>query len=1045
MTLAPGTKLGRYEIRSKIGKGGMGEVYLAEDLQLHRKVALKVLPPEVAANNDRMRRFEQEAQAAAALNHPNIAHIYEIGESEGSSPTVREGVHFIAMEFVDGYTLRELIHGKQTDLTKLLRYLQHAAEGLAKAHAAGIVHRDLKPDNIMVTRDGHAKILDFGLAKLIEPGLDAGYRPRDAAGSSPLLNNAKGLSEVATAILQQHSLPGTVMGTAGYMSPEQAQGKTDEIDHRSDIFSFGCILYEAATGHRAFEGKDVIESLNKIIREPIEPMTSFRSDIAPDLQRIVRRCLAKDPDERYQTIRDVAIELKELRRELASDAGTSRAGATISRGGDGGSGPPSLTASAIKTLSSNALETLSKSFRRPRVPLGVLVVALTLIALSVWAVMRVFTSRPHQPTLEAQRWYDTGARLLRDESYYHASQAFEQAITKDDAFALAHARLAEALMELDYNDRASQELLRVSSLVPDRSIFPKSDSLYLEAINAIALRDFQRAIKAYGELATRQPDKADVYVDLGRAYEKNDQTKDAIDNYAKAAILDPQYATAFLHQGILYGRRQDVQNATAAFDKAESLYKIVGNAEGLAAVYHRRGILFRASRKLPEARTQFERALEIARTSGNEAQQINTLLELSYQSSQEGNTSQIEDYARQALDLARQRGLENLAALGLLNLGNAPMLTSNYKAAEDYFKQALDLAQRNKAPRIVAMSKLNLGSAYVAETRRDEGLPLLEQALSFFQAGNYRAQTGGCLILIARIHRQKGDYPAALDALQKRLDLARQGGDQSQIAAVQGDLGAVYIEQQRYPEALSEYQQADSINESFGAKLLVAYNLASEAKILWRLGRYDEANAALDKAAQIAGDPGRQYKAVLADVPLVQAQMALSQLKFVDAKRKSEEALQQATAGQFTDTATEAKYTLGLANAHTGAGPEGVKLCKEAHDMAQGNGDSALISRTLLTLAEAQLESGAFKDAVSSALEAQQRFSTAGQFESEWRASLIAAQAARRMDDKSTAADQQARAAAALSRLKEQWGERAFATYLSRPDVKLLRAQLGGA
>jgi len=154
-----------------------------------------------------MRRFEQEAQAAAALNHPNIAHIYEIGEGEG--------VNFIAMEFVDGATLREKIHKEQTELGKLLRFLQHAAEGLAKAHAAGIVHRDLKPDNIMLTRDGHAKILDFGLAKLIE-------RPMSGGDSS----------EVATAVMPQHSTPGVVMGTVGYMSPDQAQGKTTEIDHQ---------------------------------------------------------------------------------------------------------------------------------------------------------------------------------------------------------------------------------------------------------------------------------------------------------------------------------------------------------------------------------------------------------------------------------------------------------------------------------------------------------------------------------------------------------------------------------------------------------------------------------------------------------------------------------------------------------------------------------------------------------------------------------------------------------------------------------------------
>src|SRR5437660_7943661 len=203
MTIIAGTRLGRYEIRSKLGEGGMGEVYLAEDTRLHRKVALKILPTDLASSKDRMRRFEQEATAAAALNHPNIAHIYEIGEHDGT--------HFIAMEFVDGVTLRQKIHRERTELRKLLRYLQHVAEGLAKAHAAGIVHRDLKPANIMITRDGHAKILDFGLAKLIE-------RPPISGGDS---------SEVATAVMPQHSTPGAIMGTVGYMSPEQAQGKTN--------------------------------------------------------------------------------------------------------------------------------------------------------------------------------------------------------------------------------------------------------------------------------------------------------------------------------------------------------------------------------------------------------------------------------------------------------------------------------------------------------------------------------------------------------------------------------------------------------------------------------------------------------------------------------------------------------------------------------------------------------------------------------------------------------------------------------------------------
>ena len=305
MTLAPQTQLGRYEIRSLLGVGGMGEVYLAQDTSLNRKVALKVLPAEVASNQDRMRRFKQEASAAASLNHPSIAHIYEIGESDG--------LNFIAMEYVEGATLRMKIHEEGEELSKLLRALQHVAEGLAKAHHAGIVHRDLKPDNVMITPEGHGKVLDFGLAKLLEA------QPQSGSISS----------EEPTIL--QHSTPGVILGTAGYMSPEQAQGKTKEIDHRADIFSFGCILFEAITGRRAFAGTDTIDTLNRIIREPAPLISQYNPTAPADLQRIVRRCLAKDPNDRYQDIKDVAIELKDVRRELQESATESPSSLMASR------------------------------------------------------------------------------------------------------------------------------------------------------------------------------------------------------------------------------------------------------------------------------------------------------------------------------------------------------------------------------------------------------------------------------------------------------------------------------------------------------------------------------------------------------------------------------------------------------------------------------------------------------------------------------------------------------------------------------------------
>jgi serine/threonine protein kinase/Tol biopolymer transport system component len=290
--------ISHYHVLRKLGEGGMGEVYLAEDARLGRKVALKVLPADAARNPERMHRFVQEAKAASSLNHPNIAHIYEIGESDG--------INFIAMEFVEGTTLRQQIHRQRVDLPTLLKYLAQVAEGLAKAHAAGIVHRDLKPDNIMISPEGYAKILDFGLAKLVETTLPSA----DDWDSN----------EAPTAMIPAPlSTPGMIMGTVGYMSPEQAQGRT-EIDPRSDVFSFGCMLFEAATRKQPFAANSLIDTLHQLIHAPAPAIRDFNAEAPAELQRIVRRCLAKDPDERYQSIKDVAIELKDLQRDLSSGA-----------------------------------------------------------------------------------------------------------------------------------------------------------------------------------------------------------------------------------------------------------------------------------------------------------------------------------------------------------------------------------------------------------------------------------------------------------------------------------------------------------------------------------------------------------------------------------------------------------------------------------------------------------------------------------------------------------------------------------------------------
>ena len=293
-TLTAGTKLGRYEIHSKIGEGGMGEVYLAEDTRLRRKVALKILPVNVAADRVRMERFVQEAKAASALNHPNIITIYEIDQTESG--------HFIAIEYIDGQTLRERAASSSMTVGDVLDIAIQATSALAEAHEAGIVHRDIKPDNIMIRRDGIVKVLDFGLAKLSE-------QPQ----SSIFVD-----SEAPTSI-NIRTEPGVVMGTAVYMSPEQARGVP--VDARTDIFSLGVVLYEIIAGRLPFEGSDRVEVLMSILGDAQPPPLARYAPEAPDeLQRIVAKALAKPREERYQSANDLLDDLRNLKKRLELDA-----------------------------------------------------------------------------------------------------------------------------------------------------------------------------------------------------------------------------------------------------------------------------------------------------------------------------------------------------------------------------------------------------------------------------------------------------------------------------------------------------------------------------------------------------------------------------------------------------------------------------------------------------------------------------------------------------------------------------------------------------
>src|SRR6185295_10023937 len=287
-TIAPlvaGTQLGPYRIEGILGEGGMGAVYRALDSRLSRKVAIKILPPAVAADPERLRRFEQEARAAGTLNHPNILTIYDVGTHDGTS--------YLVSELLEGETLRDRLRGGALSRGKALEYARLIAAGLTAAHERGITHRDLKPENLFITRDGRLKILDFGLAKF--------------TGSATAVATLSDGIKVDTRALG--SQPGIILGTVGYMSPEQLHAGA--VDHRSDLFNLGVILYEMLTGRRAFQGGTPIETLHAILKE--EPKLSDDDpNLGPGMTRLLRHCLEKDPRERFQSAKDLAFDIEAL-------------------------------------------------------------------------------------------------------------------------------------------------------------------------------------------------------------------------------------------------------------------------------------------------------------------------------------------------------------------------------------------------------------------------------------------------------------------------------------------------------------------------------------------------------------------------------------------------------------------------------------------------------------------------------------------------------------------------------------------------------------
>lgn len=987
----------------------MGVVYAAEDTHLGRRVAVKFLSASSADTHHFKARFLREARSASALSHPHIAMIYDYGETE-------EGFPFIVMELIRGRSLSEVLDEGELTMARAVELIADVADALGEAHAAGIIHRDIKPSNVFVNERGQVKVLDFGLAKQLND---------ERSGADP----------EARTLLATRTRSDIVVGTPLYLSPEQAMSAP--VDGRSDLFALGALLYECVAGRPAFSGSSIIEIGAQILHVNPPPPSAFNPRVPKELDRITMKALAKRPEARYQSAREMIEDLRAVRPKVAGDTHrVERIRDDLHR-----TGAPS---GSRRTHRSSALISFAENLRRPRVSLGLIIVAALSFGLAIWGVAYLLRPAPYKTSAEAQNWYDRGMESLRAGAYHQASRAFEKAIAADDKFAMGHARLAEAWTELGYADNAKDEMLKVSPLVPDRSVLAERDGLSVEAINGLVSNDFTRAIRAYEEIARATPSDPHALVDLGRAYEKNGEPAKAVENYVQATNLDPQNALAFLRAGALYGRQQNLPGALAAFQHAEAIYKPAGNVEGQVSVSYERSQVLTAAGRLDEARADLQRALDLASASGNDSQRVSTLLQLSRLAYTQGQTAKAQEYANQAIDFAQERGLDELIAFGLKNLGYTYVLDGNYAEAEKTYQRALEFAKRNKSRLREAEVLQNLGNLYIQQLRTDEGLVYAQRALTFFEQGGFRSNIHSCLTLMGRANRRKGDYEAALRYFQQALDLAQSTGYQAQIAFSYGEIATALAEQERYPEALANYTRSFEIQQSLDDRRNMAYNLMNRGYVFWRLGNSLEARAALSQAAELAGQPEGGVKPVLAEVALRQAEIELSERHFPEAVAASRRAV-ELSVGQFGGIYLQARSALGQALAFGGHAPEGRKECEEAVGLAARAGDAALLSRTKLALAEVLLEADDPRGARAAALEARERFNRGGQLESEWRAWVVAARASRLSREEQAATEQLARAAEALSLLRLKWGDAAMELYLKRPDIEFSHKQLGAA
>ncbi len=1001
-----GESISHYRLVSKLGSGGMGEVYLAKDVHLDRDVAIKF--PSSASLDARDRaRFVREARLASAFHHPNIATIFDFGETTDHRP-------FLVMELVRGQSLQEVIALNELSVARSIDICIDVSRALSEAHSQGILHRDIKPSNIVVNNRGVVKVLDFGLAKQFKfEGLD--------------LSGALTYSEQGSLTAQ-----GVILGTPRYMSPEQVSGK--ELDSRSDLFSLGVTLYQCLTGVPPFKGGTALEVCGQILHLDPTPPSQLNSKITPDIERVILKALRKEPAERHASVAEFANDLA-----LARDSSSSTETQKLEPGSEGAREEKVETDSFAATAQQEVADSGFFHWLR-RSKLGrTMVVAIALAVLFVATSIALVTrySRPTDAGPEARRLFVRGVEALHNGSYLSASKLLGETVEAHDNWPLAHGRLAEAWYDLDNVDMASREITAAHARAQRGSRLAPEDELYLKAITSTVDLKHSDSLKSLEELERLRPDDPYVAFDIARCLERGARIDDSITRLEKMLAMNSHSPAVPLRLGILYGRKRDFKRSNEHFDQAIEIYRSEQSSEGVTEVSLYRGAMNIRAANYEEARRELEAALSQSRSQvPNVFQEVRALLQLSVVNTRTSKLERAEQLATEAFSTAEHAGLDYLTTTGRVTMGEVFFNQNHLSKAEEHTERGLQLADRYRVPRWTAIAAFNLGSIRIYQNRSNEGLDLIKKAKAFFDKAGLQRESQEAQLLIARTQRDLGSYPDAQQILEAQLRTV-EGVDKIAEAHTLFELGNLALVVENFVNARNYYDRASQLYRAKDDRTNLSRTLAGLAESESLLGLNREADLNLAEAARLATEPSMKF-----DMLIREARIAVVKRSFDTAVRKSTEVIKGI---DQSDPSTMTKAKLPLASALLGLlrARDSARESREALEIAKGRDGRRLPALARLALAET-LVALPQKDAAGAepktlALEAHDEFSRGGQVESQLRALLVAASASAKSGDREGARGYARQASELLGKIAGQPG---YESYRSRPDVKIRIAQL---